>query len=178
MTVAIPCTACAQNVPFGSRACPTCGHPLSSDERAALEARFEAMNADYREAKMLAFRGLAAALVAGLMTVTIAGIRVMLTSDANVAISPMSWISVAAGLALVAVWFVRHRVPTLALAVALAIWSGTLALPLLLAPAAVLLGLASAGGVALTLARFAVFLLLVRGLAASIQIGRMLGKQT
>src|SRR4051812_17244764 len=83
MTVTIPCASCSQQIRFGQRARPPCSRPLSSDELAALESRFEATHGDFRDAKAVAFRGLTAALVAGLMTVAVAGLRVFLTSNSS-----------------------------------------------------------------------------------------------
>jgi hypothetical protein len=81
MTVSIPCASCAQQIRWGQRACTGCGRPISSDENRALEARFEAMHADFRNAKTSLLRGLTAALVAGLMIMTIAGLRVLLITQ-------------------------------------------------------------------------------------------------
>jgi hypothetical protein len=83
MTVSIPCASCLQQIRFGQRACPGCSRRVSSEETAALESRFEATHVDFRDAKAVALRGLTAALVAGLMTMTIAGLRVFLTSNTS-----------------------------------------------------------------------------------------------
>lgn len=178
MTVAIHCTSCSRSIKLGAVTCPACGRPLSSDELAALEARFEASNVDYRDAKTAVLRALAASLAAGLMTVAIHGMSVVVavTSDATSTTSfgQGSATSLPAGLALVTCWFARRRMPTFAVVAATLIWSASLVLPLLLAPAESILGLASAAGVALTLVRLAVLLLLVRGVAAAIQMRRLL----
>jgi hypothetical protein len=65
----------------------------------------------------------------------------------------------------------------LAVVVATVIWATSLALPMVLAPVTTLLGIASAGGVALTLVRLVVLLVLLRGISASVQMRRLLDSQ-
>jgi hypothetical protein len=181
MTVAIPCAACSQTVRLGSQTCPACGRSLSSDEHAALEARFEATNVDYRDAKSAVLRALAAALVVGSLTFTIEAIRLVLTVTSDPAFTTSSGagsaVALLTGLALATCWFGRRRVPTLAVVVATVIWATSLALPMVLAPVTTLLGIASAGGVALTLVRLVVLLVLLRGISASVQMRRLLDSQ-
>ena len=175
MTVSITCASRSQPIRFGQRACSACSRRLSSEETAALESRFEAMHVDFRDAKTLVLRGLAAALVAGLMTMTIAGLRVLLTSDASdtgTASPPLApaIADLLLGFSLVACWLGRRRFPALASISALLIWCASLLAPFLASPALAVLGIASPAGVALTLARLAVLLLLARGVPAALQL--------
>lgn len=177
MTVAIPCASCSREISFGLRACPACGRSLSSDERDALESRFEATHVDYRDAKIAVFRGLAAALVAGLLTIAFASLRLYLAADSESGFTSASARSaitdLVAGLVLTASWFGRTRIPISALGVAVLIWSASLVLPFMASPAETILRIASPGGLALTLGRLAVLLILVRGVTASFQMRRL-----
>lgn len=175
MTVSIPCASCSQQIRFGQRACAACGRAVSSDETSALESRFEATHVDFRDAKAVVLRGLSAALVAGLLTVAIAGLRLFLTSTATEPGSESSPITPAIadlllGLFLVGCWIGRHRSPALASIAALLIWAASLAAPFLASPALALLGIASPTGLALTLARVAVLLVLARGVPAALRM--------
>lgn len=175
MTVSIPCASCSQQIRFGKRACSACGRSISSEEATALESRFEAMHSDFRDAKAVVFRGLTAALVAGLLTIAIAGLRVFLTSTASDPdVEPSSVTPAIAdlllGLSLVACWFGRGRSPALTSITALLIWFAALATPFVASPALALLGIASPSGVALTLARVAVLVALARGVPAALRM--------
>jgi hypothetical protein len=175
MTVSITCASCSQPIRFGQRACSACSRRVSSEETAALESRFEAMHVDFRDAKAVVFRGLIAALVAGLMTMTIAGLRVLLTSDTSdtgTASPPLApaIADLLLGLSLVACWLGRRRFPALASITALLIWSASLLAPFFASPALAVLGIASPAGVALTLARLAVLVLLARSVPAALQL--------
>lgn len=175
MTVSIPCASCSQQIRFGQRACPACRRRVSADESRALESRFESMHADFRNAKAAVHRGLTAALVAGLLTMTIAGLRGLLTSDLSDPESPSLALAVAdfvLGLSLAACWLCRRRFPALSSVIALVIWSTTLVAPFLASPALAALSIASPAGVAVTLARLAVLLVLARGVPASLQMRR------
>jgi hypothetical protein len=172
MTVSIPCASCSQQ-----RACPACSRPVSSDETAALESRFEATHVDFRDAKAVVLRGLTAALVAGLITMAIAGLRVLLTSNSSetgIEAPPLTAAvaDLLFGLSLIACWIGRHRFPALASITALLIWSASLLAPFLASPALAVLGIASPTGIALTLARLAVLGVLARGVPASLQLRR------
>jgi hypothetical protein len=177
MSVTIPCAACSASVELGSQACPACQRPLSSEEVAALEARFEATSVDFRDAKTAFTKALAAALAAGLMTIAIQGMRVLaVSSDAELAPS-FAWGSaaaLAAGIALVGCWFAKRRTPMLAVVVAASIWCMSLVLPFVLTPVEAVLGMTSAAGVATTLARIVVLFMLVRGVQASTQMRHLL----
>ena len=177
MTVSIPCASCSQQIRFGQRACPACSRPVSSDETAALESRFEATHVDFRDAKAVVLRGLTAALVAGLMTMAIAGLRVFLTSNSSetgIESPPLTSAigDLLLGLSLVACWLGRRRVPAVASITALLIWSASLVAPFLASPALAVLGIASPVGLALTLARLAVLIVLARGVPAALQVRR------
>lgn len=175
--VAIPCAACSATVALGSQSCAACGRRLSADERAALEARFEATSLDFRDAKTTFVRALAIALAAGLMTIAIHSMRLLtVISDPDLSASH-AWGSaagLASGVALVGCWFAKHHAPISAVAAAAIIWLTLLLLPLVLAPIETLFRMASAGGVALNLARLAVLIMLVRGIQASTQMRRLL----
>lgn len=150
---------------------------MSSEETVALESRFEATHVDFRDAKAVVLRGLTAALVAGLMTMSIAGLRVFLTSstsDTGSESPPLAHAiaDLLLGLSLVACWLGRRRLPALASITALLIWSASLLAPFLASPALAVLGIASPSGVALTLARLAVLVLLARGVPAALQLRR------
>jgi hypothetical protein len=177
MTVSIPCASCSQQIRFGQRACPACNRRVSSEETAALESRFEATHVDFRDAKAVVLRGLTAALAAGLMTMTIAGLRIFLTSntaDTGSESPPLApaIADLLLGLSLVACWFGQRRFPALASITALLIWSASLLAPFLTSPALAALAVASPAGVALTLARFAVLILLASGVPAALQLRR------
>jgi hypothetical protein len=177
MTVSIPCASCSQQIRFGERVCPACGRPVSSDESAALESRFEATHVDFRDAKAFVLRGLTAALVAGLITVAIAGLRVFLLLDSSetgiASPSPtFAVVDLLLGLALVACWFGRRRFPALASITAFLIWCASLVAPFLVSPALAVLGIASPTGLALALARLAVLLVLARAVPAALQVRR------
>jgi hypothetical protein len=177
MTVSIPCASCSQSITFGQRVCPACSRPVSSDETAALESRFEATHGDFRDAKAVVLRGLTAALVAGLITVAIAGLRVFLTissSEPGIESPPLTFAiaDLLLGLALVACWFGHHRFPALASIAAFLIWSASLVAPFLVSPALAVLGIASPTGLALALARLAVLVVLARGVPAALQVRR------
>jgi hypothetical protein len=177
MIVAIPCAACSATVELGSQACPACRRPLSSEELAALEARFEATSVDFRDTKNAFTKALAAALAAGLMTIAIHGMRVWaVSSDPELAAS-FAWGStagLAAGVALVGCWFAKRRAPILAVVAASIIWSASLVLPFVLTPVETILGMTSAAGVATTLVRVVVLFMLVRGIRAATQMRRLL----
>ncbi|MBN1607667.1 MAG: hypothetical protein JW940_13605 [Polyangiaceae bacterium] len=115
------------------------------------------------------------------MTVTIGIIHCGLVLMSDPAFRPVSEsapvAALSTGVVLVGCWFGRRSAPTLVLILAAAVWSTSLVLPLLLAPAQTVLGIASPGGVALTLARLVVLFMLVRGVPASIQIRRLLVSQ-
>ena len=179
MSVSIACAACSAPVRLGDTACRKCGRALSQDERIALEARFESTNTDYREAKLTVSRALTASLVVGLLTILFGSVRLVLelTSDAGFSFTSSSATAVVdlvAGLTLVTCFFGSKRSATVSLSIATAIWVSGVVLPIVAAPAQAILRLASPGGVAITLARLGVLLLLLQGIPAGIRMKRLL----
>ena len=183
MTVSISCDACSANIGVGARACPSCGRALSKGDLLALEARFEATNADYRQAKEVAFRSLTIAFVAGLLTLAIATVRLVGAFTLEPGIEG-GYVSVAAlfdllvGLVLVACALGRKHMTALALTVAIAVWLGALVLPFAFGPAQAILRFASPSGVAVTLARIAVLIAFVQGIQAANTMARLFAGRT
>jgi hypothetical protein len=178
MTVSIPCASCSEQIRFGQRACPACRRPVSSDEANALESRFEATHLDFRDAKAVVLRGLTAALVAGLLTMTIAGLRVCLASSSELGFEAAPLAPAVAdfflGLSLVACWLGRRRFPALACIIALLLWAASLVAPFLASPALAILGIASPTGLAFTLVHLAVLLVLAHGVSAALEMRRFI----
>jgi hypothetical protein len=115
--------------------------------------------------------------VAGLLTMMVAGLRVFLTSgpsDTGAESPPLAPViaDLLLGLSLVVCWLGRHRFPAVASITALLIWSASFLAPFLVSPALAVLGIASPAGLALTLARLAVLILLARGVPAALQLRR------
>lgn len=183
MTVSISCDACSGNIGVGARVCPTCGRALSTGDLLALEARFEATNTDYRDAKGVVWRSLTIALVAGLLTLAVAAVRLVGAFTLEPAIeggsvSVVALLDLLVGLVLVGCSFGRKRRTVLALTVASAVWIGALALPFLVAPAHAILRFASPSGVALALARIAVLVALFQGMQAAKAMARLFAGST
>ena len=148
---------------------------MNPDERAALEERFAAANSDYRQARGTVARGLTIVLVSGLFSIALAAIRFVLgvsepdsITSVAVSIGPLLF-----GAILVTIFIVGRRAPALALAAAAVLWLVALVLPFVVDPSRAVLGLASAGGVALSLARIGVMLVLARALPAALQMRRL-----
>jgi hypothetical protein len=174
MATAIPITVpcpCGAPLSLGHTACPSCRTPISPALRDALDARLESAHADYREARQAVSRAAILLLVLGILHLLAVPVLALLASsaapspgpgvDAPVALLLAS--NGAVGLALLACWRAAKRAPLTAMTVALGTWFVVRLALVLLAPAAVLLSFASAGGILTLLAKAAVFLVLGRG---------------
>lgn len=183
VTVSISCDACSGNIGVGARACPTCGRALSQSDLRALEERFEATNTDYREAKGVVSRSLTIALVAGLLTLAVAAVRLVgaFTMDLGVeggSVSVVALFDLLVGLVLVACSLAGKHLTARALTVAIAVWLGALVLPFVFGPAQAILHFASPRGVAVALARIAVLIALFRGIQAANAMARLFASGT
>ena len=181
VTVSISCDACSGNIGVGAHVCPTCGQALSTGDLLALEARFEATNTDYRQAKEVAWRSLTIALVAGLLTLAVAAVRLVgaFTMEPVIeggSVSVVALLDLLVGFVLVGCSFARKHRTVLALTVAAAVWLGALALPFLVAPAQAILRFASPSGVALALGRMAVLIALFQGVQAAKTMLRLIAR--
>ena len=178
VTVSISCDACNGAIGVGARVCPTCGRAVSKGDLLALEARFEATNTDYREAKGVVSRALTIALVAGLLTLAVAAVRLVgaFTLEPGIEagyVSLTALFDLLVGLVLIACSLGRKQMTALALKVAIAVWLGALVLPFVFGPAQAILNFASPRGVAVALARIAVLVALFRGVRAANAMARL-----
>ncbi len=179
MTVSIPCSSYSHAIAVGAGTCVGCGHQVTSEERAALEARLAASNVEYRKAKSVVRRALTVALVTGLLMLALAGVYFLGAvsaelEDGDAAVSIPIVLQALVGIALVAVFVAGNRLPIL-VAPAAVLWLATLAVPFILAPGTALLGLASPGGVAVNLARIGVLMMLLHAIPAALRMKRLLG---
>ena len=177
MLVSIPCTGCSAPVGVTDVACGKCGRKLTRTERVALEARFEATNVDFRNAKTAVNQALIISLVVGLLTCVFGAVRLIASSASDPEAPPAASgmpLDLVFGLGLIGCFVAGRRAPVAAIGLALALWIIALVLPFLEAPASAVLAFASPGGVVRTLARVAVLIGLVRGLAGGISMRRLL----
>jgi hypothetical protein len=182
MAVAIPCAGCTQPVRLKDLNCRSCGRQLTPGEREVLQARFEETNADYRDAKATVGRSLTVSLVAGLLTLVFASVRMLLLRHAgSTVIDPLSLgtalLDSIVGWVLVACFFFGKRAPAATLWVATGAAHIALVVPYFLAgPARAMLHFISPGNFALTLARVGALILLIQGLSAALVMKKLLSR--
>jgi hypothetical protein len=73
MNVSVPCGGCGKEIRFGQRTCPSCGAPVSSDLRRALEERLEGSSGDFRSMRNRVREVAILLLVLGLLTLVLGG---------------------------------------------------------------------------------------------------------
>jgi hypothetical protein len=174
--VSVPCSTCGAPVEVQQVRC-ACGRFVTREVQDALERRFEASNAEYAEAKGTAVKALAVALVVGLFTIAIGIVRYAAAMSTEIhdevrIAEPL--IEVAGGVVLVVAWFYGKREPLPFLVIAIAQSLVSFVTPFVVAKASALLQFASPLGVAVTLARVGVLLLLFRGVSAASRQRRLL----
>jgi peptidoglycan/LPS O-acetylase OafA/YrhL len=173
--ISIPCSSCSRPIELADSTCGGCGRKVSREELAALEERFAAANADYRQARGTVARALIVVLVCGLFSIALGAIRFVFgMSDTDTAESVVASVgSLLWGALLIALFIVGKRAPMLALSAATALWFAALVLPFVVDPAAGALALASVFGVALGVVRIGVLLVLARALQSAFQMKRL-----
>jgi hypothetical protein len=183
LDVTVPCSSCTAPVGFPGRRCPRCGAGLSSDLRAALEARLEAADEDFRDARANVRTASSILLQLALITMAI-GVGeyvLMATSGFDAPAERAEWaaelvLQLALGAVFLGCFAWVKDSPVLAIATGLVVWLGvqiavTVALPLTAMP----MGLA---GFLVAFYRLVVFVLLVRGLVAAVRGRALLRKVT
>ena len=179
--VTVPCAKC--NVPVGIKddVCPSCRAPVSRQLRAALEARLDASDEDYRDAKLTARRASAVPLVVGAVCLTIAGVLLYADLATDLGGQGLASTTVATcigaavlGLLLIACFVWTRRAPVAGLGAALAIWLVAIALAVGASPLQWLVhSFASLRGVLQLFATIVGLFILARGLAAALRVRRL-----
>jgi hypothetical protein len=179
--VSVPCP-CGAAIRLQRATCPSCGAPVSPELREALEVRFEASHAEYREAKEQVRRSSAVLLVLALLHLGF-GVLMFLVARSGELVPPTPEEASASlfslvgdgivGGALLACYLVARRAPAAGLSAALAVWLGVRLVSFAVAPASLLLSFLSATGIAALLGKVVVVVLLARGLMAARTLRRI-----
>jgi hypothetical protein len=174
LDISVPCSSCASPIGFPGLVCPSCGKVVPLPLREALEARLEASDEDFREAKAKIRSAATTLLVLALLHAGAGLLRFLVETSMgfqDAAEKAMAAANLIAYLGMGTVLFACYawcaRSPVRATAVGLGTWltlqvAATIASPLSALP----IGLS---GFLVAFVRFAVLLLLVRGLVAALR---------
>jgi hypothetical protein len=180
-SVTVPCSACAAPISHRDRACPACGAAVSRETRAGLEARLEAENDDYRDARQAARGASTFLLVLGLLYLGLGGIFFLVERSADVAqpgaslAAPLALVAnTALGLFLLAGSAWSRRAPVPGLTASLVAWSSVQVLQIIASPIAFLAQFLSPVAIALLMGKIVILTFLVRGLLAAVRAPSLL----
>jgi len=173
--VTVPC-ACGADLSFGDAVCAKCSAPVPSQLREALEDRLEGAHLGYRDAKKGTRRAATVVLIIALLHLGIGLVLYLVATSSDIAPSIATEgheqqlllaANSAIGVALLGCYFGSRTAPATALTAALGIWLAVRIVSFAIAPQSILLSFLSFGGIAVLLGRFAVLLLLIRGVVSA-----------